>query len=96
MTTTYRQCSDCHTRIIFAVRADGSGRLPPVNFGPDPLGTIAAHQDAVTLEWVGRFLAAGEQPSPPDKRYAVHHCEGRERRRQHHGRRPLTHTRPTR
>jgi hypothetical protein len=75
-------CQHCDARLIFPRTADG-GRLPAVELPPglaaDPLGTMAVAQ--LAGEWVGRFLAAGEEPQPPYVRRAVHHCEGMERQR---------------
>jgi hypothetical protein len=80
MQTDYRECQFCHVRIIFPLDAHGK-KLPPVEYGEDPLGTVAVRHEA-TGEWRGRFLAKDEQIDPPDTRHALHHCKGSEHRRQ--------------
>lgn len=82
--TDLRTCRHCGVRITFLRTPEGKG-MPPVNWAADPLGTIAASQLA-TGAWVGRFLARGEEPVPPEKRYAQHWCAGRERQTRHSGR----------
>jgi hypothetical protein len=67
--TDYRECGTCHARLI--VPASG----PPLNYWPDPYGTVAARHLA-TGGWATRRLQQQEQPIPPEKRYSVHHCEG--------------------
>ncbi len=62
-------CADCQARLIVA------RGVPALNAGPDPAGSAAAQQTAGGT-WLARFLAAGEQPVVPEKRYAVHECEG--------------------
>ena len=63
-------CGHCGTRVILAKD------VPPLNAYPDPVGTVAAFQD-VRAVCHGRFLAAaGPEPMPPEKRYALHECEG--------------------
>ena len=93
MATDLRTCN-CGTRIIFPRTPEGK-KLPPVNYTPDPAGTMAARHD-VTGTWTGRFLAKDEQPIIPEKRYALHWCEHMERRRQHRRGRTLTPARPRR
>lgn len=78
--TDHRTCKYCGTRLIFARTPDGK-KLPAVEYGEDPLGTVAV-QHTATGAWIGRFLAKDEQPIVPEKRHAVHHCDGLERRRQ--------------
>lgn len=77
--TDYRQCA-CGARLIFPRTANGK-KLPPVDYQPDPIGTVAV-QHAATGAWLGRFLAKDEDPVIPEKRYALHWCEHSERRRQ--------------
>ena len=63
--------------------------MPPVEFGPDPIGTVAVEHKA-SGAYIGRFLAKDEQPIPPETRHAVHHCDGSERRHAHRrGRTPV-------
>lgn len=59
----------CGTRVILAKG------VPALNAFPDPLGTVAAFQEASGV-WQARFLAAGETTAAPEKRYALHECEG--------------------
>ena len=58
----------CGTRVILAKS------VPPLNYHPDPAGTVAA-EHTVSGAWRARFLATGEQPVIPEKRYAIHRCE---------------------
>lgn len=91
--TDHRTCKYCGTRLIFARTAEGK-KLPAVEYGDNPQGTVAiAHLPSA---WIGRFLAKDEQPIVPEKRHAVHHCEGLERRHQHRRGRTLTRARPRR
>ena len=76
----YQECKYCHIRIIFPRNAEGK-KLPPVNYGPDPQGTVAV-QHTVAGGWLGRFLASLEYPNAPEKRHALHWCAGMERQRQ--------------
>ncbi len=62
-------CAHCQARLIVA------RGVPALNAGPDPAGSAAAQQTAGGT-WLARWLAAGEQPVVPEKRYAVHDCEG--------------------
>jgi hypothetical protein len=66
-------CEHCGTRLILARRP--RGKPLPLNAFEDPLGTVAA-QHLVSGGWQGRFLAKGEEPVVPEKRYSVHECEG--------------------
>ena len=75
-----RTCRYCGTRILFPVTPEGK-KMPPVNYGEDPVGTVAVHHKE-TGEYVGRFLAALEYPDAPEKRHALHWCDGLERQRQ--------------
>jgi hypothetical protein len=70
--TDHRTCKWCRARIIFARTAEGK-KLPPVNYYPDPVGTMAIHHDP-TEGWVGRFLAKAADPVIPEKRHAQHWC----------------------
>jgi hypothetical protein len=71
-------CAHCGVRLILAKAIPPLKRFPPLNAFPDPAGTAAAFQDAHGV-WHGRFLAAaGPEPMPPEKRYAVHTCTGSE------------------
>lgn len=79
--TDHRTCKYCGTRVIFARTAEGR-KLPPVNYSPGPAGKVAIHHDP-TEGWIGRFLATSESPMVPEKRYAVHECDGT----RHHARR---------
>ena len=78
-------CAHCGTRLILAKGAAGfrkpPPRIPPLNALPDPLGTVAA-QHLVSGAWQGRFLARGEEPVVPEKRYSVHHCTGSDHKAQ--------------
>jgi hypothetical protein len=72
-------CEHCGVRLILAKGAAGfrkpPPRIPPLNALPDPLGTVAA-QHLVSGAWQGRFLAKGEEPAVPERRYSVHECDG--------------------
>lgn len=78
--TDLRTCKYCGTRIIFPRTPEGK-KMPPVNYGEDPIGTVAVHHKE-TGEYTGRFLAALEVPDAPEKRHALHWCGGLERQRQ--------------
>jgi hypothetical protein len=67
--TDYTECGTCHVRIILA------HKIPPLNYRPDPAGTVAAFR-AATGAWRARFLARGEDPDAAqlEKRYSVHTC----------------------
>lgn len=65
--TEYTAC-ECGARVILAKG------VPPLGYTPDPAGTVAAEHKA-TGAWRARFLAKGEEPVFPEKRYAVHECE---------------------
>jgi hypothetical protein len=79
--TDHRACKWCGVRIIWARTPDGK-KLPPVEYGPDPIGTVAVTHK-MSGAYTGRFLAKDEQPVPPETRHAVHHCEGMERQHRH-------------
>ncbi|MCW2898843.1 MAG: hypothetical protein JWO67_1108 [Streptosporangiaceae bacterium] len=66
--TDFRACKTCGVRLIVPV----SG--PPLDYYPDPYGTVAARHLA-TGAWTARRLQQQEQPVPPEKRYAVHQCD---------------------
>ena len=69
--TDYAECHTCHTRLIWALDAHGT-RLPPVNWGPDPAGTVAI-QHTAALEWLGRVIEQGQVgPIFPEKRFRWH------------------------
>jgi hypothetical protein len=68
-------CAHCGTRLILARR--DRGKPVPLNALPDPLGTVAA-QHLVSGAWQGRFLAKGEEPVVPERRYSLHTCTGSE------------------
>jgi glycine/D-amino acid oxidase-like deaminating enzyme len=70
----------CGVRLILAKGPLGR-RFPPLNGFEDPLGTVAA-QHLASGAWAARFLAAGEEPVVPEKRYSVHTCPGSERKAQ--------------
>jgi hypothetical protein len=63
----------CGVRLILAKGPLGR-RFPPLNAFEDPLGTAAA-QHLASGAWSARFLASGEEPVVPEKRYSVHECE---------------------
>jgi hypothetical protein len=65
----------CGVRLILAKPVPPLKRFPPLNAFEDPLGTVAA-QHLVSGAWSARFLAAGEEPVVPEKRYSLHECEG--------------------
>lgn len=65
----------CGVRLILAKPVPPLKRFPPLNAFEDPLGTVAA-QHLASGAWQGRFLAKGEEPVVPEKRYSVHDCEG--------------------
>ena len=69
--TDYAQCGTCHTRLVWPVDAHGV-KLAPVNWGPDPAGTVAV-QHTATGTWLGRVIEQG-QPGPvfPEKRFRWH------------------------
>ena len=71
--TDYAACGYCGTRLIYPMTVTG-GKLPAVNFGPDPAGTMAI-QHTATGTWLGRFLARDEQPIIPEKRFGLHKCQ---------------------
>ena len=77
--TDYAQCGTCHTRIVWPVDGRG-GKLPAVNWAPDPAGTVAV-QHEVNGTWRGRVIEQG-QPGPrfPEKRFRWHRetCTGGE------------------
>ena len=75
-----RTCRYCGTRIIFPVTAGGK-KMPPVNYGEDPVGTVAILHTAAGA-YTGRFLASLEVPNTLEKRHALHWCDGLERQRQ--------------
>ena len=89
-------CEYCETRLLYPRLATGKA-MPPVDYGPDPIGTIAVKHTAAGA-YVGRYLAKNEQPIPPETRHALHHCEGSERRHTHRrgtsANRPTTSSRP--
>jgi hypothetical protein len=64
----------CGTRLIL-VKGPLGRRFPPLNGFEDPLGTVAA-QHLASGAWQARFLAKGEEPVVPERRYSVHECEG--------------------
>ena len=69
--TDYAECHACHTRLVWPVDAHGK-RLPPVNWGPDPAGTVAV-QHTATGAWLGRILGQGDTPPIfPEKRFRWH------------------------
>ena len=78
--TDYAACGTCHTRIIWPVTARQE-KLPPVNFGPDPAGTVAV-QHTANGTWLGRIIEQGS-PAPifPEKRFRWHRetCGGGDR-----------------
>lgn len=69
--TDYHQCPNCHRRIIWPIDMKG-GRLPPVNWTPDPYGTVAV-QHTATGGWLARVIEQGA-PAPvfPEKRFRWH------------------------
>ena len=75
-----RSCKWCGVRLIFPVDATGK-KLPPVNYHPDPVGTVGVVHE-VTGTYRGRFLAAADSLGALEHRHALHHCEGMERQRQ--------------
>lgn len=79
--TDFTTCDDCTVRVIYP-RLETGKKMPPVDYGPDPIGTVAIHHKA-SGAYTGRWLAKDEQPGPHETRHAVHHCEGSERRRTH-------------
>jgi hypothetical protein len=75
MKTDYRACEYCKVRIIIAKG------VPPLNWGTDPAGSVAAQRTA-SGAWIARFLAKNEQPIVPEKRYTVHDCPATQRAKQ--------------
>ena len=67
-------CGHCGTRVIL-VKPPPAKRFLPLNAVTDPLGTVAA-QHLASGAWSARFLASGEEPVVPERRYSVHRCEG--------------------
>lgn len=70
--TDYAECGTCHVRIIYPMTATG-GKLPPVNFGPDPGGEMAV-QHSANGDWLGRWPKRGEVVVFPEKRFRRHQC----------------------
>ena len=69
--TDYAECGTCHTRLVWPVDAHGV-KLPPVNWGPDPAGTVAV-QHTATGTWLGRVIEqGGRAPVFPEKRFRWH------------------------
>jgi hypothetical protein len=63
--TTFRQCEDCHTRIL-TIKG-----VPPLNWWPDPAGQVAV---SIANPRAARFLGRGEEPGALEKRHSVHTC----------------------
>jgi hypothetical protein len=63
--TTFRQCEDCHTRILTLKG------VPALNWWPDPAGTVAVSVDDPRR---ARFLARDEEPGALEKPHRVHEC----------------------
>lgn len=88
MATDRTTCKYCGTRIIFPRTAEDK-KMPPVNYGEDPIGTVAV-QHTNTGAWVGRWLAKDQHPNVPEKRHALHWCDGLERQRRRRRGKTLT------
>ncbi len=63
--TGYRECKDCHTRILLAPG------VPALNYARDPAGQVAV---TFTHPRAARFLGRGEEPGALEHRHSVHHC----------------------
>jgi len=66
--TDRTDCHRCGARVIIA------RGIPPLNWAPDPAGTVAAEHLA-SGAWRAWWLATGENAAAPAKRYRVHFCE---------------------
>lgn len=76
MITTYTACKHCQARVIFP-RAVGGRAFPPLDYAPDPAGTVAARH-AASGAWQARWWNPGDVLAVLEKRYRVHECgEGR-------------------
>jgi hypothetical protein len=62
----------CGTLVIVPVGRDGQ-RMPAVNRGSDPAGTVAVEQE-VSGTWRGTWPRPGETVRFPRKRFRVHDC----------------------
>lgn len=71
---SYHECPGCHVRLLI-IRG-----VPPLNWAPDPLGTVAV---SIPDPRRGRFLGRDEQPGPLEHRYGLHidTCTNPRRRR---------------
>jgi hypothetical protein len=69
--TDYAACQTCRARVIWPIDKHGV-KLAPVNWGPDPAGTVAV-QHLATGAWLGRVIEQGG-PAPvfPEKRFRWH------------------------
>lgn len=63
--SAYTACGQCGTRTLI-VRG-----VPVLNHGPDPAGKVAVSIDDPRR---ARFLAAGEDAGPLERRHSVHEC----------------------
>lgn len=63
--SNFRACETCGTRILLL------RDLPPLNYFPDPAGTVAV---SFANPRAARFLAKDEEPGPLEHRHSVHEC----------------------
>lgn len=66
---TDRTDCECGARVILAAG------VPPLDWAPDPAGTVAAKHLA-TGAWTARPYLPGMVLAPLEKRHAIHQCGG--------------------